>query len=203
MLWWLFLIVSLIIGYQMTLSHLRAVKEHLQNVMNNKHQEIIIKKVGSKDFDQILDLLKTAAQSLKDRGIDQWSYWLDPPKERLEWAQQGCINGEFYFITFRNQIIGMYRLCKEDLLYWGEQEKSAYYIHSFVIHPRYKGLQVGRYIIQQIEKQARKDNIRQLRLDCNETNPGLCQYYINQGFEKVGEKQMKHSLNNLYEKILF
>ncbi len=170
--------------------------------MNNILQYITTDKSKEDQFNQILHLLKTAAQNLKDRGIDQWDYWLDPPKERLEWAREGFLNDEFYFITLNNKIIGMYRLCKEDLLYWGKQNESAFYIHSFVIHPQYKGLQIGSYIIKQIEQLALENNIALLRLDCNTTNSGLCQYYINQGFIKVGEKQMKLSLNALFEKRL-
>ena len=186
----------------MTFLQIRSAKVYLQNVMKFKHHQIIIKKAGSNDFNQILHLLKTAAQTLKDRGIDQWDYWLDPPKERLEWAREGFINGEFYFITFNNEIIGMYRLCTEDLLYWGKQQEPAYYIHSLVTHPKFKGLKIGSYIIKQIEKSALENNISLIRLDCNAANSGLCQYYLDQGFTKVGEKQMKLSLNSLFEKRL-
>jgi GNAT superfamily N-acetyltransferase len=170
--------------------------------MNNILQHIKIVKSQKDQFNQILHLLKTAAQTLKDRGIDQWDYWLDPPKERLEWAREGFLNDEFYFINFNNEIIGMYRLCEEDLLYWGKQQEPAYYIHSLVIHPKYKGFKIGSYIIKQIEKSALENNICFMRLDCNAANSGLCQYYLDQGFTKVGEKQMKLSLNSLFEKRL-
>ena len=96
----------------------------------------------------------------------------------------------------------MYRLCKEDLLYWGKQQEPAYYIHSLVTHPKFKGLKIGSYIIKQIEKSALENNISLIRLDCNAANSGLCQYYLDQGFTKVGEKQMKLSLNSLFEKRL-
>ncbi|MEN8817661.1 MAG: GNAT family N-acetyltransferase [Nonlabens sp.] len=202
MLWWIFLIVSLVIGYQITLLQREKIEANLLNVMKNKHQEISIKKAVKNDFSKVIELLKIAAQDLKDRGINQWDYWLDPPEERLKWVQEGFLNEEFYFVTFNKQVIGMYRLCEEDLLYWGKQKEPAYYIHSFVVIPEYKGLQIGSYVIDQIENQARENNISLLRLDCNATNPGLCQYYIHQGFVKIGEKQMKLSLNNLYEKTL-
>lgn len=165
-------------------------------------QEINIRNAGENEFVEILQLLKIAAENLQSRGIDQWAYWLDPPKERLEWARDGFRNGEFFFITHDSQIIGMYRLCTEDLLYWGEQDDDAYYIHSFVIHPQYKGLQLGRYTLQLITDQALKNNTFILRLDCNASNMALCRYYLNQGFIQVGERQMSLSLNNLYERRL-
>jgi GNAT superfamily N-acetyltransferase len=170
--------------------------------MKLNRQKINIRKAGGNEFLEILQLLKIATENLQYRGIDQWSYWLDPPKERLDWAGDGFHNEEFFFITLNSQIIGMYRLCKEDLLYWGKQNDAAYYIHSFVIHPKYKGFQLGRYTLQFITEEALKNKISILRLDCNASNKALCQYYLNQGFIKVGEKQMPLSLNSLFEKSL-
>ncbi|MGJ8684607.1 MAG: GNAT family N-acetyltransferase [Nonlabens sp.] len=151
------------------------------------------------EFPQVLELLKIAASSLQHKGINQWSYWLHPPKEKLEWIQEGIDKNEFYFVKDNSTIIGMYRLMTEDLLYWGKQSSTAYYIHSLVIIPAYSGKQLGTQIIEIIKHQAALNSISFLRLDCDASNLGLCDYYVNQGFQKVGTVQMPLSLNNLYE----
>jgi hypothetical protein len=71
-----------------------------------------------------------------------------------------------------------------------------------VIHPQYKGLQLGCYTIKQMEKQAIKNSIFLLRLDCNAANTALCLYDLNRDFTKVGGKQRVLFLNNLDEKRL-
>jgi hypothetical protein len=126
MLWWLCLIVSGIISCQTVIDRNRQTKKHLERIRNNRHPEIVITKAGKNEFPEILHLLKIAATNLQSLGIDQWSYWLDPPKERLDWAQKAFDNSEFHFINFNSQMIAMYRLCTEDLLYWGKQEEAAY-----------------------------------------------------------------------------
>lgn len=155
-----------------------------------------------KDFDSCILLLQEAAKRLQDQHIDQWSYWLDPPQDKLEWVRQGIVNGEFYKITDNGQLAAMYRLQENDELYWGLRDDKAYYIHSLVVADSHTGQSIGRQIINQIENQARDHDVFILRLDCNAQNQGLCSYYEKLGFVQVGNVQMPYSLNALYEKKL-
>ncbi len=149
-----------------------------------------------------LALLKSAAATLQQKGIDQWSIWLDPPADKIKWVEDGFINGEFYFILIENQIAGMYRLLRSDELYWGPQKVEARYIHSLVVLNEYAGQQIGRRVLEQLISETRKAGIPFFRLDCNAANKALCHYYEQLGFRQVGMKQMPHSLNCLYEQAL-
>lgn len=115
---------------------------------------------------EILHLLKIAAAHLKSKYIDQWDYWLDPPQERLDWVKSGLENDQFHFIKSNKQLIGMYRLMNKDLLYWGEQDQDAYYLHSLVVKPQYAGKAIGQQIIDQLKNQAKFNEISLIRLDC-------------------------------------
>lgn len=150
----------------------------------------------------VFSLLKGAAQSLQSKNIDQWTFWNNPPKEKIEWIEEGFTNHEFYFITHSEEIIGMFRLLNQDLLYWGEEEKNAKYIHSLVIKDEYSGNQIGKKVVERICHNAVNQGIFILRLDCNAANDKLCKYYENQEFVLVRQKRMPHSLNNLYQKNL-
>jgi len=145
------------------------------------------------------ELLKKAALRLKSKQIDQWQYWLNPPVEKVEWINEGFKNEEFFFIKDASTIIGMFRLMKEDLIYWSEQASPAIYLHSLVIIDEYTGFQIGRKILEDVIKEAQQSGVPFFRLDCNAINSQLCSYYESFGFVKVGEVQMFHSLNNLYE----
>lgn len=146
-----------------------------------------------------LGLLKSAATTLQQKGIDQWSIWLDPPTEKISWVEAGFANGEFYFILIEDRIAGMYRLLTEDELYWGPQDVKAWYVHSLVVLQEFSGQQIGKRVLAQLINEAKTRGIPMFRLDCNAANKDLCAYYENLGFKQVGAKQMPHSLNNLYE----
>lgn len=149
-----------------------------------------------------LSLLKSAATTLQQKGIDQWSIWLDPPAEKISWVEAGFDKGEFYFILIEDRIMGMYRLLTEDELYWGPQDVKAWYVHSLVVLPEFSGQQIGKQVLAQLIKEATARGVPLFRLDCNAANKALCTYYENLGFKQVGVKQMPHSLNNLYEMTL-
>lgn len=150
-----------------------------------------------------LSFLKSAAELLRSKNIDQWNVWLNPAEENINWIREGFENQEFYFVENEQAIpVGMFRLAEQDPLYWGETNDKANYIHSLVINPEFSGNELGKKIIEQIEKRLIYNGIPLLRLDCNAKNKWLCAYYQNQGFVQTGQKQMPHGLNNLYEKVL-
>ncbi len=93
----------------------------------------------------------------------------------------------------------MYRLMEVDLKYWGEQSDSAYYIHSLVVHPDYKGQQIGAQIIETIQGLAKVNKKEFLRLDCDSANPALCDYYRNLGFQEAGLIELELSVNMKFQ----
>lgn len=140
---------------------------------------------------------------LQEKGVNQWSIWLKPDADKINWITAGFIAGEFYFVeTESGDFAGMFRLMQQDNLYWGKQETAARYIHSLVVAAKYKGQHTGKLILQKIEQQVINEGIDLLRLDCIASNTRLCNYYESLGFIKKGEKQMPHSMNNLYQKKL-
>lgn len=165
--------------------------------------DFTFKKAAPGELDLVLSYLKEAAESLQDKGLEQWNIWLDPAEENVLWIREGVDAGEFYFVeNEEEEKTGMFRLSYQDLLYWGAREDKAAYIHSLVVRRTSSGRSLGQKIISLVEKKLLKEGVHLLRLDCNAGNSWLCNYYEQLGFVKAGEKQMPHSLNNLYEKII-
>lgn len=149
-----------------------------------------------------LAFLKEAAEAIKAKGLEQWNIWLNPLPEKIRWVAEGFENHEFFFVeNAEGQQIGMYRLSRKDLLYWGELNDNSGYVHSLVVRKGFARKDLGKTIIKQIEERLVSEGTFLLRLDCNAGNTWLCAYYEQQGFVKVGQKET-HSLNNLYEKQL-
>ena len=153
----------------------------------------------SHEIEIAFQLLKHAANRLKLKGVNQWQYWLKPIPEKIKWIEDGFENNEFNFILDGESIIGMFRLLDKDELYWGVKDDCSNYLHSLVIIDDYVGLNIGRDILIQVIENSKKQGISFFRLDCNASNPKLCRFYENIGFKKVGEVDMPHSLNNLYQ----
>jgi len=155
------------------------------------------------DYDLVLMLLQEAAHRLQLQGIDQWAYWLDPPPYKRSWLRSGVEAGQYHFLLSEtDDIASMYRLSESDVDYWGEQQIAAYYVHSLVVRPAYSGRGYGRQMLEDVELSALAAGKVAVRLDCHAGNTRLCKYYLDLGYVKVGEKEMPHSLNNLYEKRL-
>ncbi|PWV51960.1 N-acetyltransferase [Chitinophaga sp. S165] len=165
--------------------------------------ELLYRQAAAGEIDIALVMLKEAAEAIRQKGLDQWSIWLNPGEDQVKWIHDGFANGEFYFVENESgRSVGMFRLSEEDILYWGVQENKAGYIHSLVVRKEFAGQELGQVMMKYVEKYLLTKGINLLRLDCNAANKWLCAYYENAGFVKVGQKQMPHALNNLYEKQL-
>jgi len=162
-----------------------------------------IRPAAPHEFALILSLLKEAAQKLADKGLDQWSMWLKPTADKIDWIKEGFDNNEFNIVEDeKGAVAGMFRLSYSDVLYWDENNDVAAYVHSLTVKKEFAGHKLGEFILSYIEQNLKSNNIYTFRLDCNAGNKWLCNYYESQGFVKVGEKQMSHALNNLYQKQL-
>ena len=138
-----------------------------------------------------------------ETSTDHWQYWKNPPSEKIEWVEDGIKNREFFFIKNTDATtIGMVRILKEDLLYWGKQKEKSLYIHSLVVKDKYAGQGIGQAILGQIENKAKNNGCKYLRLDADSENPKLCAYYEKQEFDNVGTKELSLSVYNLYQKEL-
>lgn len=165
--------------------------------------KLVFKQASTTDIDLALSLLQYAAKKIRDKGLTQWNIWLDPTEKQIQWVKDGFEQGEFQIVSDEEgKTAGMFRLSDKDILYWGEQTEQAAYIHSLVVTEEFAGQDLGKKIILQVEDNLLKSGINLLRLDCNAANRWLCSYYEQQGFIKIGQKQMPHALNNLYEKKL-
>lgn len=60
---------------------------------------LIFKQAPADQIQEVLDLFREISAQLKKKGLTQWSYWANPPEEKMEW-------------------VGIFRLLEADALYW-------------------------------------------------------------------------------------
>ncbi|MEN8905380.1 MAG: GNAT family N-acetyltransferase [Clostridiales bacterium] len=165
-------------------------------------EKLNYRKINLDESDEIFQLLKEAAKFLKERSIDYWQNWHNPPKEHINWILNGLKNEQFYFALNNNDIVGMFRLQYNDELFWGKRDDLAGYIHSFTTLRKYKGQKIGTTMLDDIEKKLFEKGIHFIRLDCSSNISGLCNYYEKHGFKAIGTIKLFGDNLNLYEKNL-
>ncbi len=164
--------------------------------------DFIIRKADIQESDAAFELMKEAAVWLRDRGIDYWQNWLQPPQHHIDWILDGFRRGQFYFVESGDRLLGMYRLQYTDEHFWGKRTETAGYVHSFTTRRSEAGTGLGSRILRRIEKDLLDQGITLLRLDCGAEIRGLCAYYEGQGFQLVDTVRVEDFMLNLYEKQL-
>ena len=166
-------------------------------------KDLKIRLADLSEIEIALSLLKDAAIWLKDKGIDYWQNWISPVDFYLDWIKEGFDLHQFYFVLNDSGVIGMFRMQWSDEKFWGIQDKTAGYIHSFTIEKNYHGQDLGREILSMIEDVCKSNNKWYLRLDCGVDIERLCKYYEDNGFNPKGEVSIDIYRLRLYEKELF
>jgi ribosomal protein S18 acetylase RimI-like enzyme len=163
-------------------------------------KEITFRKAERNEFERVLSFLKEAALWLRDKGVDYWQDWIDPPANFVDWIRQGFDENQFYMVGNGDEVIGCFRLQWEDRMFWGEQETTAGYVHSLTISRKLAGRGIGTKVLKLIESYCREKKKEFLRLDCGVDIMGLRKYYERCGFEAVGEVTVEGERLTLYEK---
>jgi len=113
----------------------------------------------------------------------------------LAWGTEGWSDQEvqdsmsesiMYLVYYGGIVAGTVSLQWEDLRNWGDNVANAGYMHRLAVKDEFHGLGLGSQIVEQVMRTAANNGKDFLRLDCEESNKGLCAYYEKLGFVKVG-----------------
>lgn len=164
--------------------------------------DITIRPAGPDDRDCIFALLRSAAQWLRERGVDYWQNWHDPSAQHIQWVEGGLRLGEFRIVESGGEVVGCFRLQDSDEVFWGPRPERAAYLHSFTVDREKAGSGLGAVVLGMVEAELHAADIGVLRLDCGVDVEGLRRHYESQGFAVVGEVVVDGEHLALYEKVL-
>lgn len=162
--------------------------------------EIRLRTAAAADRDIIFGLLTSAAGWLRERGIDYWQNWLDPPAHHVRWVDDGLSAGEFRLIEGSGGVLGCVRLQDSDPLFWPDAQDPAGYVHSLTIDRRFAGQGLGARSLEVIASELAARGVGLLRLDCGESAAGLRRYYESLGFRSAGTTMVDGESLVLYER---
>jgi ribosomal protein S18 acetylase RimI-like enzyme len=148
------------------------------------------------DAPEVAAILSEAAAWLIERGINQW-----PNPYPLEEVAQSIDRGEVY-LAIESGPAATFTLQSEDLLFWGEQERDALYLHRLAVRRAFAGRGLGKTLVEWAAARARSSGRDFLRLDCLATEPRIRAYYESLGFTYVRDRDMSDWTAALYERRL-
>jgi GNAT superfamily N-acetyltransferase len=152
------------------------------------------------DRSAVFGLLKSAAAWLRERNIDYWQNWLEPPTHHVRWVDDGLAAGEFRVLESDGQVIGCVRVQGSDRLFWGADAGPAGYVHSLTVDRSRAGHGIGAQTLDMLGCELAAAGIGLLRLDCGERATGLRRYYESLGFRPVGTTVVDGESLVLYER---
>lgn len=148
-----------------------------------------IRPAVTEDVPAIAQVLSQAAVYKEAQGDYLWGsypFTEDEVATKLE-------TGNLYTVTYDGAVAGTVTLTETDERVWegdGTDSENALYIHSLATSDEVRGKGVGEKVIDWVVGKARQEQREAVRLDCSYTNPRLCGYYAERGFEEVRRRDI-------------
>jgi len=171
--------------------------------MGNGEEFMIIKRGKIEELDEIVNIIKNAVEDMESNGIYQWDE-IYPNREVLE----KDIKDENLFVCFEDDVIaGIFVLNEyqdkeyEDLI-WKYNSGKQLVVHRLCINPTLQGKGIARVLLEYIERYAKENKYRAVRLDAFTQNERACRLYERAGYEKVGVITLRKGNFFCFEKEL-
>jgi GNAT superfamily N-acetyltransferase len=139
------------------------------------------------DAETVSSILVEASNWLQGRGIDQWRPEWYPTDKVARMIQRH----EVYLALAGDEFVGTFRIQWSDNVIWGSDSGSvgAAYVHGITVRRAWSGRGIGPRLLKWAEEDASRCGKSLLRLDCWAGNDRLRRYYLDNGFEFIGESQ--------------
>lgn len=153
--------------------------------MISLQENLLVRQANPEDYEKIREMLIGTAEWLKEKGSTQWKGLLNG--KDVHDTPKAIERGEVYLAEIDKKPAGMFVLWDEqsewDKGLWGkDSSKDHYYLHRITVARSFHGMGLGIDLVKAAIEIARKENKKQLRLDCIATNNFLNQFYPSCGF---------------------
>lgn len=163
------------------------------------YDKIKMKKVHIEYFNKIYNILLECSAWLKSKGIKQWN----PPYPENRFKDD-IKNGKVYYFIREKRIRGTATISAKKPFYYPSNlwkfDIKTWYITKLAVPRKLKGRNIGKKLLIKIEKEAKLQKIKKLRLDVPEYNKKLIDYYFDSGFAPVKKAILKTTPSILMEK---
>ncbi|WP_347173087.1 GNAT family N-acetyltransferase [Polaribacter uvawellassae] len=92
------------------------------------------------------------------------------------------VKNDYYFILFKDEIVGNFRIVWDKKLAGLKAEKQVK-LHRIYIHPKTQGNGIGKKLLFWLEEKAREKNYKVIWLDAMNKQPQAFEFYKKLGFQ--------------------
>jgi diamine N-acetyltransferase len=107
-------------------------------------------------------------------------------------------NADYYFIVFKNEIIGNFRILWNKNL-TGLENKKTLKLHRIYLHPKTHGAGIGKTVLYWLEKNAKEKGYEIIWLDVMDEQPQAFQFYKKLGYQHHSHQFLDFEL--LHEEV--
>ncbi|MEE4541208.1 GNAT family N-acetyltransferase [Streptomyces sp. V4-01] len=135
-------------------------------------------------------LLIEVSEWLASRGIDQWQF--PPHRDRITTALR---RGEVFLAEVDGRPVATLQVDDHaDPEFWTPEDEpgDALYVHRMAVTRKFSGAGIGGTLLDWASARAVEEGKAWLRLDAWKNNPGLHQYYQDQGFRMIRLIDLPH-----------
>lgn len=159
-----------------------------------------LSKVVSPNTSAVADILTEATQFKLSRGDKSWGLdgW------RVQEITDRMAEGYEYFALYEGaNIAAIAALLWSDDREWGPRADDSAYLHNLAVAEVYRGHHIGEFMIEWLVGVARQKGKIYLRLDCDNNNIPLKDYYEGLGFVCVGLHERPDAELGIYQAALY
>jgi len=165
---------------------------------------MVIIKATEKHLQSIMSLCKDCSQNMMNNSIDQWD---DIYPNREIFLNDITDNSLYLAVSDKQEILACIVLNEHQDPEYGEirwkynEDKSAI-LHRLMVHPKYEGKGIAKELVKYVERLAKENHYRSIRLDVFSKNLRAVSFYKKLGYEVAGEFQLRKGRFFCCEKLL-
>lgn len=150
-------------------------------------QYLTVSQALPEDAEVLAEILSSAIRNKIAHGDMAWGdkpYTTDELRGRIE-------KGNTYIARLGDRPVGTLLLIWEDEMTWGKHPPIAGYVHQLATKDGYRGMGIGKQLLEWASQQAANNGKELLRIDFPPENDGLKAYYASLGFKWVQDREIQ------------
>ncbi len=144
----------------------------------------------SEDIPEIFRLYTRATDFQKTKFPE--NHW---PKFKSEMIAKEVAENRQYKLVIQTEIACVWAIAFSDPQIWEDTDEPSIYIHRIATNPDFRGHNFVKIIVDWATALAEKQHKQFIRMDTCGNNQGLINHYQKCGFNFLGVKQLKNTLN--------
>lgn len=161
--------------------------------------QVKVVRAKPEEIDTVLGILDEAAAWIIKQNLP--SVWKPGGFSREAFIEQISL-GEVHLGLVDETPAATITLQWADIVFWGEQQPNAGYVHKLAVRPAFAGRKIGVEMLKWGESAARRTGKKFLRLNCLAEDRKIRDYYEREGFLYRGDVAGPRAKASLYEKLL-